>query len=68
VSGPSIPITADTRRCHAAAGISITRLAAVDSVTVAAFSQYSTRFDGGHHLRRRNTKRRTIFPANTPMP
>ena len=52
VPGPSMPITADTCRCHAAAGISISTLAAVDSATVAAFSQYSTRFAGGHQVRR----------------
>jgi hypothetical protein len=34
-----MPITADTRRCQAAAGISISRLAVVDSVMVAALHQ-----------------------------
>ena len=56
-----MPITADTLRCHAAAGISISRLAAVDSVMVTALHQYSTRFDGGHQRLRRNTKRCSIF-------
>ena len=34
-----MPITADTRRCQAAAGISISTLAVADNATVAAFSQ-----------------------------
>ena len=63
-----MPITADTWRCHAAAGINISRLAVTETATVTAFSAYNTRLDGGHHVRRRNTNRRTIRPANTPMP
>ena len=57
VVGPSIPTTADTCRCHAAAGINIRTLAPTASTTVAVFATYCTRFGGGHHLRLRITKR-----------
>ena len=64
-----MPISADTCRCQAAARDQHQHAGAIaDAATVTAFSQYSTRLDGGHHCRRRNTKRWNAFPTTTPMP
>ena len=68
VVGPSMPTTAETWRCHAAAGINISTDAAMASTTVAALITYCTRFGGGHQVRLRITKRRNSLQANTPMP